>query len=272
MFFAFSLPGQSPILRQKLRTNTCWSLLVAVTLVIRHLLLEAPMVFNSTMSPITKFLLRVFPFWRSCNDCRCSFLQWDQNSLAVCCTRLLRPLQYKSGLRNFPGGGMTTFDFIDKMLAGDNGWKLPRPFIISTVRGREFRIPSTSVISVRRESSWRLFPCVFNTDARTAPAEGIFLSQTAPTWLANRGFLCHCIKSPPLPSMNHWILLPFISEYTFLSSLSVSMKLVPLSEYFYFTFPRLATSPLNARIKSVSKLKPASTWMALLAMQVNLAA
>ena len=148
----------------------------------------------------------------------------------MCCTRLHRLLQYKSGLRNFPGGDMTTFDFIVKMLAGANGWKLLGSFIISTVRGREFRIPSTSVISVRRASLSRLFPWVFNIDARIGYAERICVSQTPPMWLANGGFLCHFIQSLPMPSMNYWILSSFISEYAFFSSLSAPMKLLPMSE------------------------------------------
>ena len=155
---------------------------------------------------------------------------WDQNLLALCCTHLYCLLQYKSGLRKFPGGGMFTFDFIVKMLAGANCRKLLGWFIISTVIGQEFRIPSTSVISVRRDSLSRLFPCVFNIDARIARAERICLSQTPPMWLANGGFLCHFIQSPPMPSMNDWILLSFISEYAFFSSLLATMKLLPLSE------------------------------------------
>ena len=65
------------------------------------------MVLNSAMSPTTKFLLRVFHFWRSCNDCRYSFLERDH---------LHHLLQCKSGLRNFTDGGMTIFDFIVKVL------------------------------------------------------------------------------------------------------------------------------------------------------------
>ena len=75
------------------------------------------MVLNSAMSPTTKFLLRVFHFWRSCNDCRYSFLERDQILLTMCCTCLHHLLQYKSGLRNFTGGGMTIFGFIVKVLA-----------------------------------------------------------------------------------------------------------------------------------------------------------
>ena len=135
------------------------------------------MVFNST---ITKFLLWVFHFWYFYNDCRYSFLQRDQDSLAMCFTCFYLLLEYKSGLRNFPGWGMTIFDLIVKMLAGDNGWKLPGSFIISTVSGQEFRILSTSVMH---------FPYIFNIDARIARAKQVCLSQTPPMWLMNGGFL-----------------------------------------------------------------------------------
>ena len=74
----------------------------------------------------------------------------------------------QTGLRDFPGGGMIIFDFIVKMFTGNNGWKLLGSFIVSTVRGREFRILSTSAISMRRDSSSRLFPCIFNIDPRIA--------------------------------------------------------------------------------------------------------
>ena len=159
------------------------------------------MVFNSTMSPITKFLLRAFYFWRSCNDCRYSFFQRNQSSLAMCGNRLQRLLQNISGLRNFSSSGMTNFDCIVKMLAGDNGWKLPGSFIVFTVKCWGFRIPSTSDISVRRDSSPRLFPCVFNIDAKIAHAERVCLSQTPRMWHTNGGFLCHFVQSPLIPSM-----------------------------------------------------------------------
>ena len=88
---------------------------------------------------------------------------------------------------------------------------------------------STSVLSGRRDSLSRLFPCVFNIDARTARAEQICLSQTQFMWLANGGFLLHFIQSPPIPSMKDWILWSFISEYAFFSSLSSPLRLLLLS-------------------------------------------
>ena len=109
-----------------------------------------------------------------------------------------------------------------------NDWKLPGSYIIYTVRGPEFRIPSISVISLRRDLSSRPFPCVFNKDSWITCVERM-LSQTAPMWLTNGGFLSHFIQSPPIPSMKGWILLSFISEYAFSTSLSVPMELRPLN-------------------------------------------
>ena len=106
----------------------------------------------------------------------------------------------QSGVRNFSDGAMTTLDVIIKILAGDNGWKLPGSFIVSTVRSWEFRIPSTSVSSVRKESSSR--PFILKIDAGIARAERIYFSQTPPMWLANGSLLCHFIQSPSIPSMN----------------------------------------------------------------------
>lgn len=53
---------------------------------------------------------------------------------------------------NFLGGGITTFDFIVSILVSENGRKLARSFITSTVRVLEFRTPSISVVSVRGDS------------------------------------------------------------------------------------------------------------------------
>ena len=53
---------------------------------------------------------------------------------------------------NFLGGGITTFDFIVSILVSENGRKLTRSFITSTVRVLEFRTPSISVVSVRGDS------------------------------------------------------------------------------------------------------------------------
>ena len=139
------------------------------------------------MAPIKKFLLGVFHFWCSC--------KWLSVFLPPARPELTGYVLYpsplsstiQSGLWNYPGGGMTTFDFIVKMLASDNGWKLLGSFIISTTRGQEFRIPSTSVISMRRDSLSRLFPCIFNIDARITCTE-ICLSQTPLIDLQLEGF------------------------------------------------------------------------------------
>ena len=57
-------------------------------------------------------------------------------------------LQCKSGFENSPGGGMTTFDFIVEMFAGETANSLVGSLIVSIVRGLEFNIPSVSTISI----------------------------------------------------------------------------------------------------------------------------
>ena len=80
-------------------------------------------------------------------------------------------LLYISGLENSPGGGEITFDFMVRIFTGDKGCRLIGSFRTSTVRGLEFKMPSTSVITVNKDSSFRHSPCVFKGDPRMALAE-----------------------------------------------------------------------------------------------------
>ena len=173
------------------------------------------MVLNSAMSPTTKFLLRVFHFWRSCND-YVLYLSPSSSTIQI------RSQELHRWWHDY-------LWFHCQSVSWCNGWKLPGSFIISTVRGPEFRIPSISVINLRRDLSFRPFQCVFSKDSRIACVERISLSQTPPMWLANGGFLSHFIQSPPIPSMKDRILLSFISEYAFFSSFSALMELRPLN-------------------------------------------
>ena len=125
-----------------------------------------------------------------------SFFQQDQNSLAMCQTLRQCFLLYISGLVNSPGGGETTFDFMVRIFMGDKGCRL----VGSWVRGLEFKMPSTSVITVNKDLSFRHSPCIFESYPRIALAERICRSQTPPIWLAKGRFLCHLIHSPPCSS------------------------------------------------------------------------
>ena len=73
---------------------------------------------------------------------------------------------YISGLENVPGGGETTFDFMVRMLAGDKSCRFVGSLRTFTVRGLEFKMPSTSVIIVNKNSSSRHSPCVFKSNLR----------------------------------------------------------------------------------------------------------
>ena len=58
---------------------------------------------------------------------------------------------YISDLKNSPGGGETTFDFMVRMFTVDKGCRLVGSLRTSTVRALEFKILSTSVITANRD-------------------------------------------------------------------------------------------------------------------------
>ena len=102
--------------------------------------------FNSTISPTVKFGVFFFHFCLGCRLWRNSFLHLFQNSSAMSWTRRHRFLEYKSGGINSPGGGMTKLDFKVRRLLGVIGVRLFLSFRVSTGRGLECTINSTSVI------------------------------------------------------------------------------------------------------------------------------
>ena len=102
---------------------------------------------------------------------------------------------------NSPGGGITTFDFMDRMFDGQMSKSFVALLMVSTVNGREFRIPSVSATSVSRDSLSSDFPCVERRDDSIVWADLICLSQIPTIWLAASGFLIHLTKSPPKLSM-----------------------------------------------------------------------
>ena len=130
----------------------------------------------------TEISFSTLPFVCDWSDWRYSFLQWDQNSLAMCWTwhHLLR--QYKSGLLKSTGGGITTFNFIVSMFDGARGKPLVGSLMVTTVNGSEFRIPSVSATSVGRDPLSSDFPCVKRRDDSIAWADLICLSQTTCSW------------------------------------------------------------------------------------------
>ena len=194
-------------------------------------------------------------FVHAWSDWRYSFLQCDQNSLAMWWTQHHLFQQFKSGLLKFPGGGITTFHFMVRMFGGARGKSLVGPLMVSTVNGHEVRIPSFLATSVSRDSLSSHFPCVERRDDSIIRADLICLSQMPPIWLAAVGFLIHLIKSPPNLSMKDWIISSSISVYAFLSLFTHSTKLVPLSECNTLIFSLQAITHLHAYMKEpLSKL------------------
>ena len=75
--------------------------------------------FRITMSPTLNFLVENNYFCLSCKVAWNSLCHLHQNSLLMCCTRLQRLLQCRSGVPNTPGGGITTLLFIVNRWLGE---------------------------------------------------------------------------------------------------------------------------------------------------------
>ena len=88
-------------LQQWTCTIPCESGFVLTIRSIGHLFLPVSS-FSNTTSPTWKFLLLIFHFCRAWRLWRNSFCQRDQNSPAICCTRLHRLREYRFGLLNTP--------------------------------------------------------------------------------------------------------------------------------------------------------------------------
>ena len=79
--------------------------------------------------------------------------------------------------------------------------------IVSTTKGLELIIASTSVNKVFRDSASKLLLWVLRRDDKMLLADLICLYQTPPVWRAKGGFIFHTIRSAFWLSMNLWILL-----------------------------------------------------------------
>ena len=93
----------------------------------------------------------------------------------MCWIRCQDFLLYISGLENSPSGDETTFDFMVRMFTGDKDCRLVGSLRPSTVRGLEFKMPSTSVIIANKDSSSRHSPYFFKSDPRMAYLHKHFL-------------------------------------------------------------------------------------------------
>ena len=158
----------------------------------------------------------------------------------MCWTLLHLCLHYKFGLWKTPGGGITTFDFVVSKLFGDKGLQPCPTLTVSTVSGRELMTASVLVMSVCRDFSSNLWPCVCNNDASW---KNLALPYT-PMWLG--GFLFRLIQSAMLFWRNTWIFVWSISLNALINSCSAPIKFGPFSECICLTFLLLGISFLRA--------------------------
>ena len=129
-----------------------------------------------------------------------------------------------------PGGGITTLDFKVNRFIGLSGIMLLASLNKSVVKGREFKITSTSISKVCKDSSFRLAPWIFNKEVKMVLALLICLSHIPPILLAEDGLHFHSIHSPPLSLVKSMILCWSISAKAFRNSEEAPTKLLPLSD------------------------------------------
>ena len=179
------------------------------------------------------------------------------------CWILLHPLQqYRCGLQNTPGGGITTLDFIVKMRLSAIATSLVTLLIVSTTIGLELTMVSTSSKQV---TQWLLIKtlCVLIRDESMILADLICLSHAPPIWLAIGGFFCHTIWSALFFSNKSPILWLSISFMHISSFFSASIKSLPLSHQIDLKLPCLAMKWWSARMnESASILLVISMWIA----------
>ena len=231
-----------------LQTTPLPSEFVPITLHIGQWFCVIKSVFSSTMSPMQKFLDILTHFWRSCKVWINSFLHLLQNSLLRCWILLHLLLHYKSGFWKTPGGGITTFAFIVSILFGDIGIWLCPSLIVSTVNGREFIIASVSIISVCRDSSSKLCPCVCKREFKIALANLVWCFQISPMWLAAGGFLFQVIQSPPWSWRKFSILLWSISLNVFNNACSGNIQWKWKYGNIKFSYKKESNNPIKYEI------------------------
>ena len=169
----------------------------------------------------------------------------------------------------WPGGGITSFDFIVRRFTGLRGTRLVTSLSISVANGREFMIASTSTSRVCKESSDKLLPWVFSKELKIALAPQIWRSHTPPVLLDGGGFLFRIIHSPPYSFKKLPILILSISWNARDSSADVQTKFEALSDLIILTFPLHPTNLLKLMMnESVLREYTTSVCMALLDKQV----
>ena len=111
------------------------------------------------MSPFWKFLHLLFHYGRVWRLHRNSLRYLTQNSFAMCWMHLHLLLLNSSAFINWPGGGRTALDFIDRIWLGHSSYTLWTYLKVSTVSRLEFNTASVCSISVFNDSSFNDLPC-----------------------------------------------------------------------------------------------------------------
>ena len=165
-----------------------------------HLLRVLSLSLEMTISPTARFLLGWTHFCLTCNIWRYPPRHLSQNSFAKYWTVLQRLLQYISALWNFPGGGSTLLGFIVRRWLGVNGSGASASHKLSTLRGLELIMHSTSVKSVRNVSSSSWLPACNSSGSSALRTLRIIRSHVPPMWLEWGTFNLNGIHSHPFLS------------------------------------------------------------------------
>ena len=132
------------------------------------------------------------------------------------------------------------------MLTGLSGASLSVSLKIYTAKDLEFKIDSTSLISVINDPSFKFAWCCFSKAVSIMHAYFYLLLPNYTIWLPKEGFFYHVTRLIPPFCRNCNIFFSFISERALCRSDLVPTKFVPLLHFISLVFPRSVTSPLGA--------------------------
>ena len=173
----------------------------------------------------------------------------------------------------FPGGEITTSNFMVNILLGEIGVLLSPSLMVSVARGLELATASTSTISVLRVSASKFLPCVLIKSANTCMTDLICYFQISPRWLVAGEVLCYTIQPKPLFWSNDcdFISLWCISWKAFSYSFSTPRKLLLFSDLIIRILLLLPINFLKICVMEfVSILLQTSRYTVLVAIQVKM--
>ena len=227
-----------------------------------------------TRSFTVKFLLFSSHLLRCCKVGTNSRTHRDQNQLTRNCACLHCLREYIFSLAKTPGG-MARFRLCRSRWFGVSG-SMSLGSSLAGEMGRLFRIDVTSANTVRRVSKGIAAPGLLKTAFIALRTLLISLSQTPDMWLAVGGWKRHLSKSYLNQSASYecsslLICTSFSSRTERRSSLSASVKFVPLSDQISLGQPRTEMNRRRAKINvSVSKELTSSMWTARLLKHTNM--